>query len=162
MPHRPRLTINADGTYGDGNAAALALLGVTLDELLVSPPGRFAVESVGADGDAAFMKAWQSSGRPDIAGATTIRRADGTTVRVKFSITEEADHSFTALLTPVSEPVAQPTVLFTTGDVLAAWRAAERRPERLLPDDAEALAIEADIREFREGYQALFDGGRDN
>jgi len=160
MPDRPSVTINADGTYADANRAALELLGVTLDQLRTSSPGRFAVEPDEPVADEAFREAWESTGRPDLAGATSIRRADGRTVRIKFAIHQQEDGSFLALLDPAGEPVAAPTTVFTTGDVLAAWRAAERKLEALTPDHPDAVAVQADIVEFRARYQALFERGR--
>jgi hypothetical protein len=159
MTDRPRITINADGTYRDANEGALALLGVTVDELRASSPGRFAVEPSDPQANEAFREAWQSSGRPVIGGATSIKRADGQLVRVKFGIREEDDGSFLALIDPVPDPVVDPTTVFTIGDVLAAWREAERRLETLTEDDPERAERQQDIEQFRERYQVLFDRG---
>ena len=128
MPDRPTIIVTADGRYRDANASALDLLGVTLDELRSSDPGRFAVEPADAEADAAFREAWEASGKPDIGGATTIRRADGAKARVKFAIREMEDGSYTVLLTPVPA-TPEPTTVYTVGDVLAAWRASERQLE---------------------------------
>ena len=158
MPDRPTIFLNADGSYRDANQAALELLGVTLDELIASPPNRFNVET-DPEAEAAFRQAWEASGRPDLGGASMIRRADGTTMRVKFAIRELEDGTFAVLLTRVPDAPSAPTVLYTAGDVLAAWRAAERRLEALGDDDPERHAILADIAEFRERYQQVFQRG---
>jgi PAS domain S-box-containing protein len=160
LKDRPTILVTADGRYSEANAEALDLLGVTLDELRASAPGRFAAEPSDAEADAAFREAWEASGRPDVGGATTIRRADGSRARVKFAIREMDDGTYTVLLTPVPDALHEPTSVYTAGDVLAAWRAAERRLETL-PDDApERPAIMADIDGFRERYQLLFQQGR--
>jgi PAS domain S-box-containing protein len=151
--------VTADGGYRDANRAALDLLGLTLAELRASAPGRFAAEPTDADADAAFRAAWEASGRPDVGGATTIRRADGTKARVKFAIRQMDDGSYTVLLTPVPGAPREPTRVYTAGDVLAAWRAAERQLETLAEDAPERHEILADIAMFRERYQLLFQQG---
>jgi PAS domain S-box-containing protein len=160
MTDRPRITINADGTYREANESALELLGVTLEELRTSSPGRFAVEPSDPETDEAFREAWESSGRPDIGGATSIKRADGTLVRIKFSIRPQDDGSFLALMDQMPDPVVGRTSVYTTGDVLAAWRDAERRLETLTPDNPEWQERQADIAYYRERYQLLFEQGR--
>ena len=45
----------------------------------------------------------------------------------------------------------------TAGDVLAAWRDAERRMETIDQGSPEWSAIQADIARFREAYQRAFD-----
>jgi PAS domain S-box-containing protein len=158
MTYRPTIIVSPDGRYSDANAAALELLGVTLDELRTSDPGRFAAEPAEPEADAAFREAWEASGRPDIGGATTIRRADGTQARVKFAIRQMEDGSYTVLLTPVPD-APEPTTVYTAGSVLAAWRASERQLEELPADAPERMGIMADIEEFRERYQLLFRQG---
>ena len=162
VPDRPLIIVASDGTYIDANPAALELLGVTIDELRASPPNRFAAEPGDPDAEAAFRKAWEASGRPDLGGSGTIRRADGSTTPVKFAITEVDGGSFAVLLTPMPDAPQQPSVLYTAGDVLAAWRAAERRLEAIPEGEPERLNILADIAEFRERYQLLFQRGRGN
>jgi PAS domain S-box-containing protein len=159
MTYRPTIILSPDGRYSEANAAALELLGVTRDELRASDPGRFAAEPTNAEADAAFREAWEASGKPDIGGATTIRRADGTEARVKFAIRQMEDGSYTVLLTPVPDARPEPTTVYTAGDVLAAWRASERQLETLPEDAPERLGIMADIEEFRQRYQLLFQRG---
>jgi PAS domain S-box-containing protein len=153
------IVVTADGRYSDANAAALELLGVTLDELRASSPGRFASEPSDPEADAAFRAQWEASGRPDVGGATTILRTDGTRARVKFAIRQMDDGSYTVLLTPVPDSPQAPTAVYTAGEVLAAWRAAERRLEALTEDASERHEILEDIAEFRRRYQLLFQRG---
>ena len=54
-------------------------------------------------------------------------------------------------------PDAAPTIYTTTGEVLAAWRAAERRLEELVPDGPEWRRLEAEIAGFRDEYRRLFE-----
>ena len=160
MTDQPTIILTADGRYSEANDAALDLLGVTLDELRASAPNRFAVEPTDPEADAAFRAAWEASGKPDVGGATTIRRADGTRARVKFAIREMDDGSYTVLLTSVPDSPREPTAVYTAGHVLAAWRAAERQLEALADDAPERPGIMADIEGFRERYQLLFQRGR--
>ena len=160
MTERPTIIVTADGRYSEANTAALDLLGVTLEELRASDPGRFAAEPSDAEADAAFREAWEAAGKPDVGGATTIRRADGSSARLKFAIREMDDGTYTVLLTPVPDALRESTSVYTAGDVLAAWRAAERRLEELTEDAPERPEIMADIQGFRERYQLLFQQGR--
>jgi PAS domain S-box-containing protein len=159
MPDRPTIIVSSEGQYLDANPAALELLGVTLDELRASPPNRFSAEPSDPEAEAAFRAAWEAAGQPDLGGAGMIRRADGSTIWVKFAIREVEGGSFAVLLTPVPDAPPAPSVVYTVGDVLAAWRAAERRLETLTEDAPERHAILADIDEFRERYQLLFRRG---
>jgi PAS domain-containing protein len=62
----PTLTINADGTMADANAAALDLLRVTLQQLRELPPGAFSAEPADPAADEAFREQWENEGNPDI------------------------------------------------------------------------------------------------
>lgn len=50
-----------------------------------------------------------------------------------------------------------PTKVITAGDVLAAWRDAERRMEAIDHGSPEWSAVQADIARFRDAYQEAFD-----
>jgi PAS domain-containing protein len=159
MPDRPTIIVTADGAYSDANASALELLGVTLDEFRASSPGRFSVELSDPDAEAAFREQWEAAGRPDVGGSSMIRRADGSQVRVKFAIREVDDGTYMVLLTPVPVEPGAPAALYTAGEVLAAWRAAERRLEAVSEDAPERHEILEDIAEFRQRYQLVFQRG---
>jgi hypothetical protein len=58
------------------------------------------------------------------------------------------------------EEPGQPTKVYTVGQVLAAWRAAERRLESLSPDTAEWAAARAEIETFRVEYRRLASDGQ--
>lgn len=150
------MVLNADGTTADASPAALELLGLTLEQLRALPPGALSAEPQDEDAREAFLQQWKGQGSPDIGGAATIRRLDGTSIRVKFGITPIEDGRFLALLEPIAGPTQQPTTLYTAGQVLAEWRAAERRMVEIPPDSAEWHDAQAEIETFRRRYQELF------
>ena len=150
------LTLSPDGRVRDATPDALDLLGVTLPELRSLPPGAFSPDPPDPDADVAFRNEWEAQGRPDIMGEGTLRRPDGRMIRVRFVITERSDGTFLAVLEPVSAPVDAPPRTFTAGDVLAAWRAAERRLTELVEGSHEWAGVNAEIEAFRRQYQELF------
>jgi PAS domain-containing protein len=152
----PTVILNSDGTTADANAAALDMLGVSLDVLKSLPPGALSPEPPDPVGEAAFRELWEAEGQPDIGGQATVKRLDGTRVRVKFGLTPLEDGRFVAVMEPVDgEPDAAPLV-YTAGQVLAEWRAAERRLTEIPEDSAEWRAIHRDIEMFRARYQEIF------
>lgn len=153
------MVLNADGTTADASPAALELLGLTLDQLRALPPGALSPEPRDEVARKAFLEQWERQGSPDIGGEATIRRLDGTSVRVKFGLTPIEDGRFLALLEPVAGPTQQPTTVYTAGQVLAEWRAAERRMVEIPPDSAEWHDAQAEIETFRRRYQELFKRG---
>jgi PAS domain S-box-containing protein len=150
------MILNEDGTAADASPAALEILGVTLDQLRELPTGAFSATEPDPAGDAAFREQWERQGSPDIGGEATLRRLDGERVRVKFAISPLDDGRYHAVLIPVGAPTDAPPILYTAGEVLAEWRAAERRLEALPADSPEVDAVQADIAAFRSRYQDLF------
>jgi PAS domain-containing protein len=153
----PTLTLNADGTMADANVEALAFLRVTLAELRALPPGAFSAEPRDPAAGEAFREQWQREGSPDIGGEGTLRRLDGSSVRVKFGITPLEDGRFLAIMEEVDAKLDAPPVLYTAGQALAEWRAAERRLAAIVEGSAEWQAVSQEIEEFRRRYHALFD-----
>ena len=154
------LILDPDGTAVDADQAALELLGVSLDELRRLPRGAFSPETPDPAEEAAFRKAWEAEGRPDIGGEGTIQRLDGSKVRVRFAITTDDTGRFIAVLEPTAGSVDLKPSIFTAGDVLAAWRAAERRLAEVIAGSQEAESIRAEIEGFRMRYQEFFAGRR--
>ena len=150
------MILNADGTTADANAAALEMLGLTLDVLKSLPPGALSPEPPDPVGEAAFRKVWEAEGQPDIGGQATVNRLDGSQVRVKFGITPLEDGRFVAVMEPVDVPPDAAPVVYTAGKVLAEWRAAERRLTEVPEGSAEWRAIHRDIDFFRKRYQEMF------
>jgi PAS domain S-box-containing protein len=150
------IIIDAEGRYVEGNVRALEILGVSLDQLRESTGAAFATAPADPDQAEAFRAAWEQAGRPDITGATTIRRPDGTLVRVRFAITPRADGTYAAAFEPVAGSHADPVALHTVGDVLAAWRAAERRLESLEPGSPEWAAAQDEVAWLRDRHATVF------
>lgn len=150
------MILEADGTAVDASPAVLDLLGVSLEQLRTLPPGAFAPEPPDPAADAAFREAWESQGSPDIGGQGTVKRLDGTKVRVRFAISPIDDGRFRVVLEPIEGSVDKAPTVFTAGQVLAEWRAAERQLTALEPDTAEFARVQAEIERFRASYQELF------
>ncbi len=159
-----RLIMNADGTIADANEAALALYGASLAELRAAPSGAFSANPQPPEAQAAFRAAWESEGQPELVGEATLRRLDGTPHRVTFGVTRLEDGRFAAILRALDEPTEDALQVFTAGQALARWRAAERELETIAPGSSEASLIEREIDRFRQAYHQLFasagDGSR--
>ncbi len=153
------ITLTAEGRVEAANPDALSLLGVTLDELLALPQGAFSPDPPDPDADAAFREQWEAEGRPDIGGQATLRRLDGSMVRVRFAISPTADRRFVAVLEPIDAPIETATRVYTAGDVLNEWRAAERRLSSLDEGSHEWAAVVSEIEDFRATYQQIFRRG---
>ena len=148
--------IDADGRYVDANPRALEILGVTLDELLVASPATFSTEPPDPEGAVAFREAWEAAGRPDVTGETTVARPDGERLRVRFAITPRSDGWYAAAFEPVGGALDGPSQLRTVGDVLAAWRAAERRLESVEPGCPEWLALQEEVAWLQRRHATIF------
>ncbi len=156
MADEATILINADGTYADASPSALALLGVGLREFLSMAPGSFSPEPPDPEADRAFREAWQQSGSPDLGGEATIMRGDGSKARVRFMIMPQDDGRYLAMIEPAGGQVELPTTLYTMGEVLTQWRAAERQLEVLEAGGPEWLSVQSDIASLRERHQRLF------
>ena len=150
------MVINADGTTADASPAALELLGLTLEQLRALPPGALSPEPRDPEAQEAFLEQWERQGSPDIGGEATMRRLDGSSIRVRFGLKPIEDGRFLALIEPIAGPTEQPPVVYTAGQVLAEWRAAERRMIEIPPDSDEWHVAQAEIETFRKRYQELF------
>ena len=153
----PTLTLNADGTPADANDEALALLRVTLAELRALPAGALSVDPPDPAASQAFREQWEREGEPDIGGEGSLRRPDGSIIRVKFGITPLDDGRFLAIMEEIPAATQAPPVLYTAGQVLAEWRAAERRLAAIVEGSPEWQAVSEEIEVFRRRYQALFE-----
>lgn len=150
------MVINADGTTADASPAALELLGLTLEQLRALPPGALSPEAPDPEADAAFREEWEAQGSPDIGGEATLRRPDGSSLRVKFGITPTDDGRFLAMIEPLAGAPEGPPTVYTAGQVLAQWRAAERRMVEIKPESPEWHKTQAEIETFRVRYQEIF------
>jgi PAS domain-containing protein len=155
-PTDASMILEADGRASHASPRALELLGVSLDQLRSLPPGAFSASPPDPDGTAAFRQAWEAEGSPDLGGEATIRRLDGDEVRVRFAISPMGDGRFQAILEPTAGAPEEPPTLYSAGETLALWRAAERRLATLDPHGPESIAIRAEIESFQKRYQDVF------
>jgi PAS domain-containing protein len=151
-----RLVLDGVGRILDATPAAERLLGADLAALRAAPPGAFSPEPSDEAADAAFRDGWQAGGSNPIVGRATVRRPDGSLQRVRYLIVQRPDAGFEAVLEPVDEAVTERPTAVVLGQVLEAWRAAERRLERLAPGSLEARDVEAEVEALRARYQDLF------
>ena len=145
-----------DGRIEDATPDALAILGLSLDDARALPPGALSPEPPDPDASEAFREQWEAEGRPDVGGHATLQRLDGSRVRIRFAITPAEDDRYTVVLEPIPEPVSAPPKVWTGGQVLAAWREAERSLTALTPESQEWRQVEAEIERLRQLYQDLF------
>lgn len=150
------LIVDADGRVLEATPDALALLGVTLQELRSLPPGAFSADPPDPETNEAFRATWERSGRPDVGGTATLRRLDGTKVRVRFALTMREDGTILSVLDPVEAPTDAPPTIFTAGGILQSWRAAEQHLTDVVEGSEEWATITAEIERFRALYQDLF------
>jgi hypothetical protein len=150
------LIVATDGRVLEATPDALALLDVTLAELRSLPPGAFSAEPPDSVADEAFRADWEAAGRPDVGGSATLRRLDGSKVRVRFALTMRDDGTILAVLEPIKAPVEAATTLYTAGELLQSWRAAERRLSDVIQGSDEWMTISAEVDRFRILYQDLF------
>jgi PAS domain S-box-containing protein len=149
------ILINAAGQYIDANAAALDMLGVTLAELLVSSPERFAITPADEGDRAALRSEWEREGSRSLVGTAGLKRADGEMIRVSYVI-ETLDQGFRARMSPVNGSPGSPSTVFTVGQVLSEWRAAERNLEQLVPNTPAWARTLSEIDLLRSRYQEVF------
>jgi PAS domain-containing protein len=155
QPTEGMIMLDAAGRFVDANNAALELLVVSLDDLRASGPARFAVQPMGDAEQAALRSHWESGGAHPVVGTTGLRRPDGTVIRVAYAI-EATGNGARARLWEVGGSPNAPTTLFTVGDVLREWRAAERELAELAPGTTEWARTLDEITLLRGQYQELF------
>ena len=149
------LTLDPTGRYVDANEAALELLGVSLPELLASPPDRFTIEPTNEAEQASLREEWASGGSRPLVGTAGLVRADGRTIRVSYAI-ERADVGFRARLSLTPGSPDAPGSVYTVGSVMREWRAAERQLSELLPGSDDWARTKNEIEMLRARYQELF------
>jgi hypothetical protein len=67
------------------------------------------------------------------------------------------DGRFLVMMEEKPAETGAPTVLYTAGQVLAEWRAAERRLAEIPEGSEEWRAVSDEVDLFRRRYHALFD-----
>ena len=160
MPWRQAVTVMLDarGRYLDADEGALELLGLTsVEELRATPPGAFAAVPPDPEEVEAWRRAYFAIRAEGVLAELTFRRADAELVRVRTAVLDEGDGRFRALFYPIERPTTNLSArIYRIADVLAEWRAAERRLVDLDPDSPEAQEVEADIALLRRQHHALF------
>jgi PAS domain-containing protein len=149
------ITLDADGRYVDADRAALELLGVSLADLRASAPDRFAIRPSIGEEQEALRAQWERGGSQPLVGTAGLQRADGTLIRVAYAI-ETSGEGLRARLWRVDGPPDAPSSVFTVGDVLSEWRAAERELAELAPGTSEWARTMSEIDLLRGRYQELF------
>jgi PAS domain-containing protein len=149
------IRIDAAGRYVDANQAALVLLGVTLAELRESPGDRFSIRPTNVAEQAAFRAEWESAGSRPIVGTAGLKRGDGATIRVSYAI-EADDSGFVARLWEIPGSPEAPPSVFSVGEVLRSWRAAERELAELKQGSPEWARTLSEIELLRDRYRELF------
>jgi PAS domain-containing protein len=153
----PTLWIDGEGQITAANDAALKLLGLGLDALRALPPGSLAAEPTDPEEQTALLEQWRAAGSDALVGLTTIRRGDGARLRIAFAIAAEPDGSYIATLNPAPGAKSAETVVYTVGEVLGRWRAAERRLQALAVESHEYGDVRAEVESLRTQYQRLFE-----
>lgn len=149
------IRIDAAGRYIDANEAAIELLGVTLDELRESPGDRFSIWPANVADQTAFRAESESAGSQPLVGTAGLKRGDGAAIRVLYAI--EADKSgFVARLWEVPGSPDAPPSVFSVGEVLRSWRAAERELAELSQGSPEWARTLSEIELLRDRYRELF------
>jgi len=149
------LSLDRTGRYVDANGAALQLLGVSLPELLASPPDRFTIEPADEGEQASLREEWAGGGSRPLVGTAGLKRADGQTIRVSYAI-EPAGEGFRARLSPIQGSPEAPSSVYTVGSVIREWRAAERQLSELRPESDDWARTKNEIEMLRARYQELF------
>ena len=94
-------------------------------------------------------------GAQPLVGTAGLKRADGTTVRVSYAI-EALGAGFRARLSTIAGSPEGPPSVYSVGNVLTEWRAAERDLAQLTPGTPAWDQRQAEIAILRSRYQELF------
>ena len=154
-PAEAVIALDGAGRVVNANEAALELLGVSLAELRGAPPGHFAIEPTQEGEQAALRTQWTDGGEQPLVGTTGLRRGDGSTIRVAYAV-EGTASGFNARLWQIEGSPEAPASVFTVGDVLREWRAAERQLTELAPGTKDWARTLIEIELLRSKYQELF------
>jgi PAS domain-containing protein len=156
--HAATVILDREGRYLDADESALDLLGVaSVDELRMTPPDAFAAVPPDPAEQEAWRKAYFASRAEGVLAEGAFRRRDGELVRVRTAIMEEPDGRLRALFYPIERPTTNLSArTYRIGDVLAEWRAAERRLAEVDVDTDEGRALQRDVEVLRAQYQQLF------
>ncbi len=153
----PTLELEADGGIRSANQAAIELLGMGLEDLRALAPGALSAEPTPPEETAALLEQWKTAGDAALVGFTTIKRPDGALLRVAFAIVHQDDGSLLATLNSVPGSKAVEARVYSVGDVLGQWRAAERQLETLTIGSPAYEAVREEVESLRGQYRRLFE-----
>jgi len=150
--------LGPDGHFEDASPAALELLGLSLAELKGLSP-RALLMMADAESEA-LSETWRTPVAKAAAGEATLVRPDGTNRRVRFVLMTLEEGRYQVSLELLGRPPERGLVFYEMPDLLAAWRAAERRLADEMPGSPEWAAAAAESEEFRQQYLRLFESKR--
>ena len=155
--HAATVILDREGRYIDADESALDLLGVaSVDELRGTPPEAFAAVPPDPVEQEAWRKAYFASRAEGVLAEGAFRRLDGELVRVRTAIMQEPDGLFRALFYPIERPTTNlSTKTYRIADVLAEWRAAERRLAEVDLDTDDGRTVQRDVDLLRAQYHQL-------
>jgi PAS domain-containing protein len=153
------VTLDREGRYLDADPEALDLLGVgSVEELRALPGDAFAAVPVDPEEQEAWRRAYFASQAEGVLAEVAFRRLDGELVRVRTAILEEPDGHYRALFYPIERPTTDLTAkIYRVGDILAEWRAAERRLAPLDPTSELGREVQREVDILRAQYRQLVD-----
>lgn len=149
--------LDREGRYLDADDLALDLLGVaSVEELRRTLPETFAVVPGDPEEQEAWRRAYFATRAEGVLAEVAFRRLDGELVRVRTAILEEPNGHFRAMLYPIERPTTNlSTKTYRIGDVLAEWRAAERRLSAVDLDTDEGRDVQRDVELLRDQYRRM-------
>lgn len=152
-PDEAAVILGPDGHFEDASPRALELLGLSLEQLRGLSPR--ALMAMAGDESEALSETWKAPGPKAAGGEATVVRPDGRALRIRFLLTTIETGKYKVSLMPLSAPPSEGFVVYTLPEVLAAWRAAERRLAEATPGSPEWQELQAEIDAFRRRYQSL-------
>jgi PAS domain-containing protein len=154
------LRANREGRYLDANDEALALLGVSIDDVRGAPVGTFS----GPNAEIAFT-IWRrlaAHGEDMSTGESTLYRPDGTRIRVRYvrieAVSDEVYELEVELIGAEGDAsVDEPPIADRPSTLLREWRAAEREAAAAtISDGPGAMAAPADAEHGAESLRELY------
>ncbi len=149
-----RVLVAPDLSIVEATPAALDLLQMSLEQLRALPPGGLSVEN-DSEASRALETAWTEAGRSPMFGSGTIRLLDGRLIRVQYFVVAQPDGGLEIVFDRANDRLDAPPRIYAVGEVLAAWRAAERTLDQLEPGSEDWEEAQATITRFRDDYRRL-------
>jgi len=154
-----RVLITSDGRYVEGNALAHDLLGVTCETLRTHVVGDFTLPELREPSRASWQHMAQSGTTAYLIDETILVRPDGTAQVVRVLPVRPGDEPGTwwSQFEPIPGPRGRVLSLAKPQQVLAAWRAAERRAADLEPGSPERQLADRTVEGLGSLYRVATD-----